>query len=257
MFRVMRVKWKQLDQVLFRDPKAINCGRRTFRSGRTASQEQPSINNQYKRLQESRDAAVKLRNQSTAYYAGSVIMFFTGLSCVAVPFYRYLCKRTGWGGVPMTDSRLFTPDKVIPLEANKRIRVSFTCQASGVLPWKFTPLQKEVYVVPGETALVFYKAKNLSKEDITGMATYSVSPDHAAPYFNKIQCFCFEEQRLAAGEEVHMPVFFFLDPEFAKEAAMRNIDDIVLNYSFFKASNLGEGSYPVPLATHSSRSAAA
>lgn len=96
-------------------------------------------------------------------------------------------------------------------------------------------------MVPGETALVFYRAKNMSKEDIVGMATYSVSPDHVAPYFNKIQCFCFEEQRLAAGEEVDMPVFFFIDPDFAKDPAMRNIDDVVLNYSFFKASyNEGE-----------------
>lgn len=195
----------------------------------------------------SREEMIKLRNRSAAYYSGSVIMFFLGLSCVAVPFYRYLCKRTGWGGNPITDSRIFTPDKVIPIETNKRIRISFTCQASGVIPWKFTPLQKEVYVVPGETALVFYRAKNMSKEDVVGMATYSVTPDHVAPYFNKIQCFCFEEQRLAAGEEVDMPVFFFIDPDFAKDPAMRNIDDVVLNYAFFKASYDGDDLVPVPV----------
>lgn len=192
--------------------------------------------NNLDQLQRQQEEKVKLRNRSAAYYAGSVIMFFLGLSCVAVPFYRFLCKRTGWGGVPITDARIFTPDKVIPISTNKRIKISFTCQASGILPWKFTPLQKEVYVVPGETALVFYRAKNMSKEDIVGMATYSVTPDHVAPYFNKIQCFCFEEQRLAAGEEVDMPVFFFIDPEFAKDPAMKNIDDVVLNYAFFKAS---------------------
>lgn len=190
---------------------------------------------------------MKKRNQSAAYYSMSVIMAFTGLSCVAVPFYRYLCKRTGWGGTPITDARLFSADKLIPVDTNKRIKISFTCQASGILPWKFTPLQKEVYIVPGETALVFYRAKNMSKEDIVGMATYSVTPDHVAPYFNKIQCFCFEEQRLAAGEEVDMPVFFFIDPDFAKDPAMRNIDDVVLNYAFFKASQQDTGLYPVPM----------
>lgn len=194
---------------------------------------QKSLN--LEQIQQQRAEQMKIRNRSAAYYSGSVIMLFLGLSCVAVPFYRYLCKRTGWGGVPITDQRIFTPDKVIPVETNKRIRISFTCRALGILPWKFTPLQKEVYVVPGETALVFYKAKNMSKEDIVGMATYSVSPDHVAQYFNKIQCFCFEEQRLAAGEEVDMPVFFFIDPDFAKDPAMRNIDDVVLNYAFFKA----------------------
>lgn len=200
-----------------------------------------------KRLEAQQQERIKFRNRSAAYYSGSVIMLFAGISCVAVPFYRYLCKRTGWGGVPITDSRLFTPDKVTPIETNKRIKISFTCQASGVLPWKFKPLQKEVYIVPGETALVFYRAKNLSTEDVVGMATYSVTPDHVAPYFNKIQCFCFEEQRLAAGEEVDMPVFFFIDPDFAKDPAMRNIDDVVLNYSFFKASHQNGSLYPIPV----------
>lgn len=216
---------------------------RKFHSSSFRLQSQPPnrLKNNLETLQKKKEEQIKLRNRSAGYYSGAVIMFFLGLSCVAVPFYRYLCKRTGWGGVPITDARIFTPDKVIPVNTNKRIRISFTCQASGILPWKFTPLQKEVYVVPGETALVFYRAKNMSKEDIVGMATYSVSPDHVAPYFNKIQCFCFEEQRLAAGEEVDMPVFFFIDPDFAKDPAMRNIDDVVLNYSFFKASyNEGE-----------------
>lgn len=223
---------------------------RGFRSNSRVLQEDTNqtTREQHERYQKQREEYIRMRNSSAAYYAGSVIMLFAGLSCVAVPFYRYLCKRTGWGGIPITDARVFTPDKVIPVNTNKRIRISFTCRASGILPWKFTPLQKEVYIVPGETALVFYRAKNLSKEDIIGMATYSVTPDQVAPYFNKIQCFCFEEQRLAAGEEVDMPVFFFIDPDFAKDSNMRNIDDVVLNYSFFKASNLGEGLYPVPVA---------
>ncbi|OBA17977.1 hypothetical protein METBIDRAFT_47846 [Metschnikowia bicuspidata var. bicuspidata NRRL YB-4993] len=218
----------------------------TYRPLRQDSSAKKAAQDSLQRMHWEQLERMKFRNRSAAYYSGSVIMLFAGLSCVAVPFYRYLCKRTGWGGNPITDTRLFTPDKVIPVETNKRIRVSFTCQASGILPWKFTPLQKEVYIVPGETALVFYRAKNLSKEDIVGMATYSVSPDHVAPYFNKIQCFCFEEQRLAAGEEVDMPVFFFIDPDFAKDSAMRNIDDVVLNYSFFKASHQDGSLSPVP-----------
>lgn len=89
-------------------------------------------------------------------------------------------------------------------------------------------------VLPGETALAFYTATNQSKdEDIIGVATYSVTPAQVAPYFSKIQCFCFEEQRLNKGETVDMPVFFYIDPDFLKDPTMRNIDTITLNYTFF------------------------
>ena len=101
------------------------------------------------------------------------------------------------------------------------------------MPWKFTPQQREVRVLPGETALAFYTATNKSEDDIIGVATYSVTPAQVAPYFSKIQCFCFEEQRLNAGETVDMPVFFFIDPDFCNDPAMNRIDTITLSYTFF------------------------
>jgi cytochrome c oxidase assembly protein subunit 11 len=104
------------------------------------------------------------------------------------------------------------------------------------MPWKFTPQQREVRVVPGETALAFYTATNMSDEDIIGVATYSVVPGQVAPYFSKIQCFCFEEQRLNAGETVDMPVFFYIDPDFATDPNMRKIETITLSYTFFSKS---------------------
>ncbi|KAL8820861.1 MAG: hypothetical protein Q9223_001017 [Gallowayella weberi] len=103
------------------------------------------------------------------------------------------------------------------------------------MPWKFTPQQREVRVLPGETALAFFTATNKSDEDIIGVATYSVTPGQVAPYFSKIQCFCFEEQRLNAGETVDMPVFFFIDPDFVNDPTMNKIDTITLSYTFFKA----------------------
>lgn len=105
-----------------------------------------------------------------------------------------------------------------------------------MLPWKFTPQQREVRVLPGETALAFYTATNKGPADIIGVATYSVTPGQVAPYFSKIQCFCFEEQKLNAGESVDMPVFFFIDPDFVKDPAMRGIDTITLSYTFFSES---------------------
>lgn len=74
---------------------------------------------------------------------------------------------------------------------------------------------------------------NKGPQDIIGVATYSVTPGQVAPYFSKIQCFCFEEQKLNAGESVDMPVFFFIDPDFAKDPSMKNIDTITLSYTFF------------------------
>lgn len=193
---------------------------------------------EYQRLRdEYRYEKDKYQRQTTMYYSLSMMMIFLALSYAAVPVYRAICQRTGWGGTPITDSSKFTRDKLTPVATDRKLRVSFTAETSGALPWKFVPEQREVWVVPGETALAFYRAKNTGDRDITGMATYSVTPDHVAPYFNKIQCFCFEEQRLAKGEEVDMPLFFFIDPEFARDPAMRNIDDVVLHYTFFRAKH--------------------
>ncbi|KAB8576203.1 hypothetical protein FH972_025731 [Carpinus fangiana] len=145
---------------------------------------------------------------------------------------------TGWGGTPIRSSVHGSidgdpSDRLTPVTDVPRLRITFQGSTSDVLPWKFTPQQREVRVLPGETALAFYTATNKSDSDIIGVATYSVSPGQVAPYFSKIQCFCFEEQRLNAGETVDMPVFFYIDPEFCNDLNMRNIDTITLNYTFF------------------------
>lgn len=194
------------------------------------TREQISQLREYRRSKEQ-----NYQNLTTVNYSISVMILFLGLAYAAVVLYRTLCARTGFGGRPVTDKRKFTNDKLIPVDMDKRIRVGFTSEVSDILPWRFVPQQREVHVLPGETALAFFKARNKSDKDIVGMATYSISPGEASPYFNKIQCFCFEEQRLAAGEEVDMPVFFFIDPDFANDPRMRNIEDIVLHYAFFKA----------------------
>lgn len=111
--------------------------------------------------------------------------------------------------------------------------MTFNASVSDVLPWKFTPQQREVRVLPGETALAFYTATNYGDQDIIGVATYSVTPAQTAPYFSKIQCFCFEEQRLNAGETVDMPVFFYLDPDLLTDMNMRGVETVTLSYTFF------------------------
>ncbi|KAI9856791.1 MAG: Cytochrome c oxidase assembly protein cox11, mitochondrial [Vezdaea acicularis] len=187
-------------------------------------------------------APFKKQNSSTLYYVLSIIMGTVALSYGSVPMYKMICQTTGWGGQPVrapshgsSSASLDPASHLTPVESAKRLRVSFNGSVSATLPWSFTPQQREVRVLPGETALAFYTATNNSAEDIIGVATYSVTPGQVAPYFAKIQCFCFEEQRLKAGESVDMPVFFYVDPEFAADPQMRGIESLVLSYTFFRA----------------------
>lgn len=150
-----------------------------------------------------------------------------------------ICATTGWGGQPIRahgtsgEENQDLSSRLVPVTSANRIKVTFNAAVSDVLPWKFVPQQREVRVLPGETALAFYKATNLGDQDIIGVATYSVTPAQCAPYFSKIQCFCFEEQRLNAGETVDMPVFFYLDPDLLNDINMKGVETVTLNYTFF------------------------
>jgi cytochrome c oxidase assembly protein subunit 11 len=150
------------------------------------------------------------------------------LAYASFPLYNLFCKVTGYGGTVQVGA---THAKY---KGSKEITVIFDANVMPDLPWKFYPKQKEVKLKVGENALVFYYAENLSKEDIVGTAVYNVTPSKAGLYFNKIACFCFEEQILKAGEKALMPVSFFVDPEFEQDPDLENINSITLSYSFFK-----------------------
>lgn len=203
----------------------------------------------------------KLNQRGSRYYGLSIILGTVALSYGSVPMYKMvsrlwqrsisgllgfchqlicrpqICQQTGWGGQPIKASIHSSAEdpsaRLQPVTSSRRLRITFNGSVSDVMPWKFTPQQREVRVLPGETALAFYTATNKSDEDIIGVATYSVTPAQVAPYFSKIQCFCFEEQRLNAGETVDMPVFFFIDPDFVNDPTMTKIDTITLSYTFF------------------------
>jgi len=121
-----------------------------------------------------------------------------------------------------------------PCKDGRLITVRFDSTVGDVLPWEFVPTQLDVKVVPGETALSFFTATNKSDEAITGVATYNVHPPKMGLYFNKIQCFCFEEQRLLPGETVDMPVFFFIDPDIMNDPQLRHVSSVTLSYTFFQ-----------------------
>jgi len=190
------------------------------------------------------------KNQNMLYYLLAITSFTVGASYASVPLYRAFCRATAFGGTTQRKSiedkmqEREQMDKSVLEKAKKRsIEITFNADVAEGLPWKFTPTQKKVTVTPGETVLAFYTAENTSSSAITGVATYNVQPGKAGQYFNKIQCFCFEEQRLRAKEKVDMPVFFYLDPEFASDRGMEDVNSLVLSYTFFQSEDFDGDEY--------------
>lgn len=176
----------------------------------------------------------EIKNKSTMMYITAGVCIVVGLSYAAVPMYRIFCQATGYGGEV---TRTYDDGKVEKMKKvrNRPIQIRFNADTSSNLEWKFRPQQTEIILMPGETALAFYTATNPTDRPVVGISTYNVIPFEAGQYFNKIQCFCFEEQRLNPHEQVDMPVFFYIDPEFDEDPRMENTDLITLSYTFFEA----------------------
>ena len=165
------------------------------------------------------------KNLAIALIMLTASMFF--ISFAAAPIYSLFCKVTGFAGttrkVDIASSKI----------GKKNLIIKFDSNISKDLPWTFIPKQKEIKVKSGENVLVFYYSENLSDEDIIGTSVYNVTPHKAGKYFNKIHCFCFEEQLIKAHEKVLMPVSFFIDPEIDNDHYLDDVDTITLSYSFF------------------------
>ncbi|XWS73905.1 hypothetical protein CRYUN_Cryun02cG0169300 [Craigia yunnanensis] len=179
------------------------------------------------------------KSKKTLLYLTALAFAMVGSTYAAVPLYRRFCQATGYGGTVQRRESVeekiarHTKDGTI---ATREIVVQFNADVADGMPWKFVPTQREVRIKPGESALAFYTAENRSSTPIIGVSTYNVTPMKAAVYFNKIQCFCFEEQRLLPGEQIDMPVFFYIDPEFETDPRMDGINNLILSYTFFKVS---------------------
>jgi len=175
-----------------------------------------------------------------------------GLSYASVPLYRAFCQATGYGGAvgPAKNVEAKVAARGAALErgdaaaldrerraARREVRVWLEAAVDDALPWRFTPATPSVTVRPGQSALAFFTAENMSDEAITGVSTYNVVPDRAAYYFNKIQCFCFEQQRLRPREKVDMPVLFYIDPEIVDDFNCRSVHDVTLAYTFYRVDD--------------------
>lgn len=168
------------------------------------------------------------RNGLMAFTLVGVIGGMLGLSFAAVPLYGLFCQVTGFGGTPRIGP------SASPGIAEGRITVRFNADVHSGMPWKFAPVQREVTLRLGEEAVAFYAARNPLPGPVTGVSTYNVTPEKAAPYFHKTQCFCFNEQTLAPGEEMSFPLSFWVDPAIATDPNTRDIQTITLSYTFFR-----------------------
>lgn len=151
-----------------------------------------------------------------------------GMAYASVPLYRMFCQKTGFGGTTQVAKSF--PERV----ENRVINVRFNADVNPSLPWSFKPLQTSVDVKVGEVGLAFYEGTNESSEPTVGMATYNVTPAKAGIYFNKVECFCFIEQHMEAGQSSSFPVEFFIDPDIMKDPNCDDIETITLSYTFFK-----------------------
>lgn len=151
------------------------------------------------------------------------------LAYASVPLYRLFCQVTGFGG---TTQRAAVQHPSAPV-GTRQITVTFDANTDRKLPWKFSPIERSVRVRPGENRLVAFRAVNESAVATRGTATYNVAPFAAGKYFSKIQCFCFDEQRLAPHQSANLPVSFFIDPAIVDDPELRDLTNITLSYTFF------------------------
>ena len=173
-------------------------------------------------------SGLQRRKAATALFATGVIAMMLGLTAAAVPLYRLFCA----------GDRLRRHDPARRRRCRRRrsrrpSRSASTPRSTPELPWTFEPAQREVEVRIGEQSLAYYRATNRSDRAIVGQAVFNVTPFKAGPYFDKIACFCFEEQLLQPGEEVDMPVSFFVDPAILDDPNTGDVRTITLSYTFF------------------------
>jgi cytochrome c oxidase assembly protein subunit 11 len=177
------------------------------------------------------------RNNRTAAIAALIGLVMLALAFASVPLYRVFCQVTGYGGT--TQRAEAAPGADV---AAGSVSVRFDANITSALPWKFAPEQESVRVVPGKATKIFYRATNLVGRPTTGQAVFNVSPAEVGKYFSKIECFCFTEQTLKAGQSVDMPVVFFVDPKLRQDPDTKDVDEITLSYTFYPVETDGSGS---------------
>ncbi len=167
------------------------------------------------------------RDMIVAASCGVFVAAMVALAYASVPLYDWFCRTTGFGGRPQVATA--APQGAV----GRTVSVRFDANVAGGLPWRFQPEQNTIDVKLGEVVTVNYVATNLAARETVGQAAYNVAPSTTGAYFQKINCFCFTDQRLGPGERREMPVVFYIDPALAKDAELDDLNTITLSYSFY------------------------
>nr|WP_205690040.1 cytochrome c oxidase assembly protein [Caulobacter sp. SLTY] len=170
--------------------------------------------------------ALAKRNAKVAIFCAVGLAFMVGAAYASVPLYRAFCQLTGFDG--SIRKAEVAPSKVL----DKTLQIRFDANVRD-LPWSFKPSQVTQEVKIGATGLAFYKVTNNGKTPITGRASYNVVPEQAGAYFQKLECFCFNDQTIQPGQTVEFPVVYFVDPEYATDFETKGKGEVTLSYTFF------------------------
>jgi len=178
-------------------------------------------------MSETARSKARRRDVILAGACGAFVAAMVGLAYASVPFYDWFCRTTGFGGRPQIA-------KAAPQQTGERtLAIRFDANVTGGLPWRFEPEQNSIQVKLGEVVTVNYVATNLAARETVGQAAYNVAPSTTGSYFQKINCFCFTEQRLGPGERREMAVVFYVDPALARDPELDDLNTITLSYSFY------------------------
>ena len=173
-------------------------------------------------------------NRRVALLAALGALAMLGLGYASVPLYRLFCQATGFNGT----TQRATAAQAAALHATGRpITNRFDANVAPGMKWQFRPEQVTQDGHIGERKMAVFYAKNISNHAIVGHAVFNVTPEQTGAYFHKIQCFCFNNQRLEAGQEVRMPVIYYVDPDMLKDPNARDIEEITLSYTFLPAAD--------------------
>jgi cytochrome c oxidase assembly protein subunit 11 len=188
--------------------------------------------------------STRLRNARILALLAGLLGVMVALVAYSPTLYQMFCAATGYGGTVQRAvaadgaeaEPAATPGQIAT--AGRMVTVYFDSNVAPGLDWEFRPEQRKVETALGEPTQIYYYARNRTDETIVARATFNVTPYKAAPYFFKIQCFCFTEERLGPGESARMPVMLYVDQQILEDPNTTDVHDITLSYTFFKQDDL-------------------